>query len=284
METLSTKNKYFFWWDNIITRASKRATDRKTAKKLLGYVEAHHIVPKSFKMGGEKDKDNIVYLNAKEHIMVHRLMCKFISCERLLPRVRKAFHCMTEVDNGGNNKRSVSLHLLAKGRESASMAMKGKPRGIQRAPSWFYISSDLDVFKSTLQKHTEDGLTDPKIAKIYKVSTTAINNWRKKLVIMGSNWQKWQLSDRDWLFHHYITMKLSTPEMAKIIGCTGTAVQYKLAEYNIPVRDAFERQQNVDKSKRGYFPAKNKNGDRYTIRKDDPRYISGELVGLSRVI
>ena len=281
IENLSTKNKYYFWWDSIITRANKRADTKKKAKKLLGYVESHHIVPKSYKMGGEKDKENLVHLTAKEHIMVHRLMCKFISCERLLVPTRKAFHCMTEVDNGGRNQRTVSLHMLAKGRESASLALKGKKRGIQGVPSWFILSQDIEVFKATLQQHAKDGLTDAKIAEIYGVSNTAIHNWRKKLEINSS---KWLLSDREWLFEHYNIKKLSAQEIGDIVGCSSSAVQYRLRDHGITIRDPFERQQNVNKDRRGYFPAKDRNGNRYTIKKDDPRYISGELVGLAKVI
>lgn len=280
IETLSTKNKYYFWWYSIIIRAKERANTKKDARNKVGYVEAHHILPVSYNMGGKKDNENLVFLTAKEHIMVHRLMCKFISCERLLEPTRKAFHCMTEVDNGGRNKRAVSLHMLAKGREAASLASKGKKRGIQGVPSWFTLSNDMETFKTTLQQHTKDGLSDPKIAELYGVSATTINNWRKKLEINGS---KSLLSDRDWLFEHYIINRLSAQEIADIIGCSSTAVQYRLRDHGIAIRDSFERQQNVDKDRRGYFPAKDRNGNRYTIKKDDPRYISGELVGLAKV-
>jgi len=49
--------------------------DKNEAKEILGVnVEAHHILPKSFKMGGEKDKTNITYLPMVEHRLAHKLL------------------------------------------------------------------------------------------------------------------------------------------------------------------------------------------------------------------
>jgi len=61
------ENKYKVWHDNII----KKAFDRK----IKGYFERHHILPRS--LGGSNKKDNIVKLTAKEHFIIHMLLCKF---------------------------------------------------------------------------------------------------------------------------------------------------------------------------------------------------------------
>lgn len=50
----------------IITKAKTR--------KLHGYSESHHIVPKC--MGGTNERSNLVNLTAKEHFLIHRLLCK----------------------------------------------------------------------------------------------------------------------------------------------------------------------------------------------------------------
>ena len=39
-----------------------------------GYVEKHHIIPKSF--GGGNDQDNLISLTAREHFIAHRLLAK----------------------------------------------------------------------------------------------------------------------------------------------------------------------------------------------------------------
>ena len=57
LRKLSLPNKYTNWYISIISNAVLRASTRETAKTLLGEnIEGHHILPKSFKLGGEKDK------------------------------------------------------------------------------------------------------------------------------------------------------------------------------------------------------------------------------------
>lgn len=65
METIN--NKYKVWHDNIIARGKNRT--------LTGYKEVHHILPKS--LGGNNKKSNLVELTAREHFIVHMLLCKF---------------------------------------------------------------------------------------------------------------------------------------------------------------------------------------------------------------
>lgn len=60
-------NKYKTWHDNIIAKAKNRT--------LTCYTEKHHIIPKC--LGGSNNEDNLVRLTAKEHFIVHMLLCKF---------------------------------------------------------------------------------------------------------------------------------------------------------------------------------------------------------------
>jgi len=68
---IAEPNKYTKWYCSIILKALKRTQDRKILKATVGYVESHHILPKSFGLGGAKDKNNLVFLTAKEHFIVH---------------------------------------------------------------------------------------------------------------------------------------------------------------------------------------------------------------------
>lgn len=61
-------NKYYSYYYSIINNAKSRRLDLGT------YVERHHIIPKS--LGGSNDKDNIVALTAREHLICHRLLIK----------------------------------------------------------------------------------------------------------------------------------------------------------------------------------------------------------------
>lgn len=76
---ISTPNKYLKWYISIIEKALERAGTKSEAKVLVGYCEGHHIVPKSFKLGGELDSTNLVYLSIKEHLTVHALLTKCIT-------------------------------------------------------------------------------------------------------------------------------------------------------------------------------------------------------------
>lgn len=72
-----TDNESTRQYYNIIENANKRCPglhSRRIAKKLLGYVERHHIIPKS--LGGSDDEDNLVWLTAEEHLQVHMLLTK----------------------------------------------------------------------------------------------------------------------------------------------------------------------------------------------------------------
>lgn len=69
-----SNNEHILKYIAICQNAQLRASTRRQAKGLLGYVESHHIVPKAFKLGGEKDKLNLVHLTAAEHFTCHQLL------------------------------------------------------------------------------------------------------------------------------------------------------------------------------------------------------------------
>lgn len=83
IHSITIQNKYTKWYCNIVIHALERASTRKQAKSLLGYVEGHHILPRCFKLGGENDITNIVYLTAREHIICHFLLIKMFKDKRM---------------------------------------------------------------------------------------------------------------------------------------------------------------------------------------------------------
>jgi hypothetical protein len=56
--------------DSIIQRARLRGLDKSV---LEGYYERHHVVPRC--LGGGNEAGNLVLLTAKEHFLVHALLC-----------------------------------------------------------------------------------------------------------------------------------------------------------------------------------------------------------------
>lgn len=51
--------------DRIVSRARERC--------LEGYCERHHVIPKC--LGGTDDVDNLVKLTAREHFIIHKILC-----------------------------------------------------------------------------------------------------------------------------------------------------------------------------------------------------------------
>ena len=67
-------NKYINWYVSICKNASSRAATKKEAELIYPVIESHHVIPKSFQLGGEKDKNNLVHLTPREHYVCHKLL------------------------------------------------------------------------------------------------------------------------------------------------------------------------------------------------------------------
>ena len=48
--------------------------ERARTRTIIGYKERHHIIPKC--MGGTNNKENLVDLSAREHFIIHKLLCE----------------------------------------------------------------------------------------------------------------------------------------------------------------------------------------------------------------
>lgn len=236
LRQISKSNKYLDCYCNLIDRAAARASSKVVAKSLLGYVETHHVIPRSFKIEGT---NNLVHLTAKEHILAHKLLIKFSIGDRLTAALR-AYHCMCFKNNGGKNSRSPTLHQLADARKANSLSNRG-PRGMRGPPSWSKCYT-IEEFKSAIESRVNSGMSDPAIGREFNVSATAVCMWKKKLGISN---RREQLRNRELLQDLYVTQCLSAGEISRLIGCTANAVQQYLKRYDIPVRTAIARQSNI---------------------------------------
>jgi hypothetical protein len=81
-------NKYSTWYYNIINNSKNRL--------LTGYKEKHHIIPRC--LGGKDTKDNLAILTAREHFIVHLLLCKFTTGQ-IKMKMAYAFHAMCTFKN-----------------------------------------------------------------------------------------------------------------------------------------------------------------------------------------
>ena len=83
-------NKYLRWYTAIIANCKRRIS-------IGGYVETHHIIPRS--LGGDNSKDNLVKLTPKEHFICHLLLTKFTLGNHKIKMVF-AFRAMSLHGNG----------------------------------------------------------------------------------------------------------------------------------------------------------------------------------------
>jgi len=86
-------------YDNIVDNAKNRI--------LEGYLEAHHIIPKS--MGGTNDNENLVKLTAREHYIAHWLLYKIHKNDKMA----FAFHMMSN-RLGGSRQNSIKYEIARK--------------------------------------------------------------------------------------------------------------------------------------------------------------------------
>jgi len=85
-------------YDNLINY-------RKQNLLIDGYIENHHIIPKS--LGGSDEESNIVALTAREHYIAHLLLAKFNKCSQTMYAL-----CMMQIKNYTNEGR----HIIKSGR------------------------------------------------------------------------------------------------------------------------------------------------------------------------
>lgn len=92
VKNLSINNKYTKWYIELISTRLIRPKSRAETKKLFGYVESHHILPRC--LCGDKseikDKNNQVFLTFREHIIAHLLLCKMFENTNMKMRMMSA--------------------------------------------------------------------------------------------------------------------------------------------------------------------------------------------------
>lgn len=74
IQSISLDNKYTKWYLALCRKAALRGSDKKSVSKLLGGIETHHIVPKSFGLVNHREKLNCVHFTYREHFLAHRII------------------------------------------------------------------------------------------------------------------------------------------------------------------------------------------------------------------
>ncbi|HET8688754.1 MAG TPA: hypothetical protein VFM18_19225 [Methanosarcina sp.] len=191
IQSISTSNKYTNWYCTIVNRAQKRASTRKEAKDLYEYIEGHHILPKSFNLGGAKDKSNFVYLTAKEHFICHWLLCKMITHTPYKIKMQLALNAFTM--SSSNQKRHK---ITSRQYESIKKQMASAKTGIKQSAETIAKRSAALKGKNTAPKSAEhkaaiskskQGQGKGKISPRKGVPMTVESSIKKSMSMRGKN-------------------------------------------------------------------------------------------------
>jgi len=78
--------------DNKYTKIYFNIIDIAKSRTIAGYVEKHHIIPKS--LGGDNSTNNLVKLTAREHFICHWLLSKMCQATTDRNKMIYALYCM----------------------------------------------------------------------------------------------------------------------------------------------------------------------------------------------
>jgi hypothetical protein len=95
-----TENKYSKCYFRIIENRQRNPLD--------GYVEKHHIIPKS--LGGTNKKSNIIALSAREHFLCHRLLVKMTTGKDKV-KMAYAIRAMMRLENPYQDRYKITSKL-----------------------------------------------------------------------------------------------------------------------------------------------------------------------------
>jgi predicted nucleic acid-binding protein len=113
-------SKYSRWYEALITKAQNRTID--------GYVEKHHVIPRSF--GGNDGKANLVNLTAREHYIAHALLWKMNFSGVYNSKMAFAFNTfiskMTTEVRGVHHTYKISSRMYETFRKEYSRLLKEK--------------------------------------------------------------------------------------------------------------------------------------------------------------
>lgn len=78
----NASSKYANLYIKLCKHAKTRAGDKITAQISTGqYIEKHHILPRCIRPDLVRDKNNLVYLTAREHFIAHKMLIKMTSSQ-----------------------------------------------------------------------------------------------------------------------------------------------------------------------------------------------------------
>ena len=134
--------------------------DRARNRKMNGYTEAHHIIPRC--LGGTDDSDNIVRLTPEEHYVAHQLLVKIYPDNYSLVFAANKMTVASRYNNRSNNKRYG--WLKKKYSEACRKTRFGK-NNPSYGKKWYHCPNTLDSGKFS-KDEIPDGWERGRVPKI----------------------------------------------------------------------------------------------------------------------
>ena len=160
----------------LISRARNRVVE--------GYTEKHHIVPRC--IGGDDGNGNIVTLTAREHFIVHMLLCKFTKGEAKRSMLY-AFHCMCYYKKDGRDYK-INSRIAQKLRSELKFSKK-HIENLRKSHLGIIPSKQTRLKMSKIHKGNKYNLgkkasteTKQKLSKMRKGSVWVNNNIESKRI------------------------------------------------------------------------------------------------------
>ncbi len=114
IQSIAFPNKYTKWYLSIV----------QNSRYINGYGENHHILPKCFKLGGEKNTDNIVKLTAREHYICHLLLTKMFEGKKRFQMNYALLRMMVKQTDKQQRNYSINSSLYSFARQHHSTMLK----------------------------------------------------------------------------------------------------------------------------------------------------------------
>jgi hypothetical protein len=151
--------------------------DRARNRILTGYVEKHHVIPRC--LGGLDEIENLVELTAREHFIVHKLLCEIYPNE---PKLVYAYWMMSRNVSNSRYKREyrVSNRDYERARklfsEVSSIRQKGQKLSEEHKQK---LSLAAKTRKTRIPiKHSDE--TKQRLSALWKDTTRSLED-RKKI-------------------------------------------------------------------------------------------------------
>jgi hypothetical protein len=116
-------------YQKIYNQIIDKAKRENRQKSNVVYYEQHHIVPKC--IGGLEDKENLILLTAREHFIVHKLLCEIYPDNNKLFFAYRMMAIMKSIDHTRDYK--ISSHEFERIRLQSNNRLQ---QIISENPNW----------------------------------------------------------------------------------------------------------------------------------------------------